>query len=148
MIKLLGRIHSSQSDTATFTRFATVAVTVSLIDAGVLYAFMALGWNAHIARAFSLTTAMTAGYFLHRNFTFHHMETRRALWHSLLRHLSVNSIGASLNIAMFSLVLILGEHLGGKTTASATLPLFGVWIGGITGMCFNFFFSRKLVFDN
>jgi len=32
--------------------------------------------------------------------------------------------------------------------AAAILPLIGVWIGGLAGMCFNFFFSKKLVYDN
>ncbi len=147
MLKLLDRIHRSQSKKATFLRFACVGVTISIIDAGGLYLFMALGLNVYIGRAISYTAAMCAGYMLNRYFTFHHLETGRALWHSLLRHFSVHATGGVLNFVVFGGVLILGQKMGGEVAASATLPLIGVWIGGMAGLCFNFFFSRKLVFD-
>ncbi|MEM1223360.1 MAG: GtrA family protein [Verrucomicrobiota bacterium] len=148
MIKLLGRIRYSSSERATFTRFAGVGVTISLIDAGGLYILMSLGINAYIARIFSYTASMTAGYLLNRYITFHHLETGRALWHSLVRHYSVHSVGGALNFTVFSMILLLGQNMGGQIAASATLPLVGVWIGGMFGLCFNFFFSKKLVFDN
>lgn len=148
MRKFLGRVHRSQSDRATFARFATVGVTISVIDASVLYLLLSLGINAYIGRAISLTCSMAAGYALNRYFTFHHLETGRALWHSLLRHYSVHSIGAGINIGVYAITLSVGAYMGGEVAASATLPLVGVWIGGMAGMCFNFFFSKKLVFDN
>jgi len=148
MLKLLDRIRRSHSDKATFMRFAGVGVTISLIDAAVLYLFLGIGVNGYIGRIVSLATSMAAGYMLNRYFTFHHLETGRALWHSLLRHYSVHSVGGALNIGVFALVLEIGQHMGGEVAASATLPLLGVWIGGMAGLCFNFFFSKKMVFDN
>jgi len=148
MLKLLDRIRRSHSDKATFMRFAGVGVTISLIDAGVLYLFFALDVNQYIGRAISLPTSMAAGYILNRYFTFHHLETGRALWHSLLRHYSVHSVGGALNFGVFLMVLEIGQHMGGEVAASATLPLVGVWVGGMAGLCFNFFFSKKMVFDN
>lgn len=148
MLKLLDRIRRSHSDRATFTRFASVGVTISLVDAGALYVLMALGINVYIGRALSYTLAMTVGYVLNRYFTFHHLETGRALWHSLVRHFSVHSVGGLLNLAVFGIVLEIGQWMGGQVAAAATLPLVGVWIGGLAGLCFNFFFSKKLVFDN
>ena len=148
MRKFLGKIHRSESHRASFARFATVGVSISLIDALVLYALLGLGVNPYLARAVSLAAAMALGYVLNRYFTFHHLETGRALWHSLLRHYSVHSVGAGINIAVYSLVLQVGLDLGGEIAASATLPLMGVWIGGMAGLCFNYFLSKKLVFDN
>lgn len=147
-MRLLARFHRSQSDRAMFARFALVGVTISLIDAGVLYLLLALGVDAHIGRVFSLGASVSAGYLLNRTFTFRHVETGRALWNSLLRHYSVNALGSALNIGVYSAVLLIGQQLGGQVAAAATLPLLGVWIGGIAGMCFNFFFLKKLVFDN
>ncbi len=144
---LFQKIAKSPGSNATFVRFATVGVTISLIDAGLLYLFLALGANVYLGRVISYTVAMTVGYILNRYFTFHHLESGRALWHRLLRHYSVHGLGGALNFGVFTLVLALGQKMGGQVAASATLPLLGVWIGGMAGLCFNFFFSRRLVFD-
>lgn len=131
-----------------FTRFAAVGLTISLIDIGLLYLLNTLGLNIYIARIPSLLASMTVGYILNRYFTFHHLETGRALWHSLLRHYSVHGVGSAINYGVYSATLIIGQYLGGQASASGTLPFIAVWIGGVFGMCFNFFFSKKLVFDN
>ena len=148
MIKLLTRIGRSPSDKATFLRFAGVGVTLSIIDVAVLYLLIALGLNTYIARIPSYLAAMTAGYILNRYFTFHHLETVRVLWHSLLRHYGVHSVGGLFNYGIYVLVLVIGQKLGGQLNASDTLPFVAVWIGGLIGLCFNFFFSKKLVFDS
>lgn len=148
MLKLLGRIHRSPSTKATFLRFASVGATISLIDVGVLYLLLAFGFNEYIGRVVSLSISMAAGYVLNRYFTFHHLETGRALWHSLLRHYSVHAVGGVINVAVYAVALIIGQSMGGQVAVSATLPLLGVWIGGMVGMTFNFFFSKKMVFDN
>ncbi len=148
MLHLLDRIRRSHSERSTFLRFSGVGVTISVIDAGVLYALLGLGVNGYIGRVISLATSMAAGYLLNRYFTFHHLETGRALWHSLLRHYTVHSVGGALNIGVYALVLEIGKQMGGQVAAAATLPLLGVWIGGMAGLCFNYFFSKKMVFDN
>lgn len=148
MRKILGRIHRSESTRGVFTRFAVVGSTVSLIDIGLLYLLNALGLNIYLARVPSFLTAMSVGYLLNRYFTFHHLETGRALWHSLLRHYSVHGVGGAINYGVFSATLVIGQFLGGQASASGTLPFVAVWVGGMFGMCFNFFFSRRMVFDN
>lgn len=148
MINLLGRIQRSSSDRATFLRFVGVGVTISIIDVAVLYLLIALGLNTYLARIPSYFAAMTVGYILNRYFTFHHLETGRKLWHSLLRHYSVHSIGGFFNYGVYLVVLVAGQKLGGQLHASASLPFVAVWIGGLVGLCFNFVFSKKLVFDN
>lgn len=148
MRRLIGRIHRSKSQKATFLRFAGVAVTISLIDIGLLYLLILLGLSPYIGRIFSYVSAMTAGYVLNRYITFHHLETGRALWHSLLRHFSVFAVGGSINYAIFSLILLLGSRMGHEISHSTLLPMLAVWIGGLFGMCVNFFLSKKLVFDD
>jgi uncharacterized membrane protein YgaE (UPF0421/DUF939 family) len=56
-------------------------------------------------------------------------------------------VGGIINYALFTATLLIGVRLGGVAGASGTLPFVAVWVGGVFGMCFNFFFSRKLVFD-
>jgi putative flippase GtrA len=148
MYKLIGRIHRSSSEGATFVRFVCVGMSIALIDAAVLYGLLHLGADRYTGRVVSLGLAMAAGYVLNRYFTFHHVETGRALWHSVLRHYSVHSVGSAINIGVYALVLAIGERMGGEVMAGGVLPLLGVWVGGVVGMGFNFFFSNKLVFDS
>ena len=138
----------SSSRRATFFRFACVGGTIALIDAGLLYLLKDLpGFNAYIARVFSYTAAMSAGYVLNRYFTFHHIEKGRALLDELLRFLSVHAIGGVLNFGVFALVVFFGEQADLTRFWTGVMPLIGVWIGGLFGMTFNFLFSSKLVFD-
>jgi len=148
MRTLIGKIHRSQSNKAVFLRFACVSATISIIDIGGLYLGLALGLSPYIGRIFSYIAAMSAGYLLNRYFTFHHLESGRALWHSLLRHFSVFAVGGLINYSVFSAILITGHQMGHSISHSPFLPMFAVWIGGLFGMCFNFFFSKKLVFDH
>lgn len=93
MLKLLGEVHRSHSERALFLRFALVGLSISVVDIAVLDLLMALRVNIYLARVLSYSSSMMVGYLLNRCFTFHHLETGRALWHSLLRYLSVHSTG-------------------------------------------------------
>jgi putative flippase GtrA len=146
--RLIKRGVRSHSSRATFFRFAVVGSTIALIDAGLLYLLKDLpGFNAYIARVFSYTAAMSAGYVLNRYFTFHHIESSRVLIDELLRFFSVHALGGVLNFAVFSLVVYLGARAELSPFWAAVMPLIGVWVGGIVGMTFNFLVSRKMVFD-
>lgn len=148
MRKFLDKIHRSESNRGMFTRFVTAAVAISFIDIGLLYLLNALGINIYLARIPSFLASMTAGYILNRYFTFHHLETGRKLWHSLLRHYSVHGVGGTINYGIFSATLLIGQQLGGQASASGTLPFIAVWVGGVCGMCFNYLLSKRMVFDN
>ncbi|MEE4330722.1 MAG: GtrA family protein, partial [Wenzhouxiangella sp.] len=80
----------SHSQRAAFFRFACVGMTIAMIDVGVLYLLKDLpGLNVYLARVFSYGAAMTAGYFLNRHFTFHHVDSGRRVLDELLRFFSV-----------------------------------------------------------
>lgn len=139
------RSHSSR---ATFFRFACVGGSIALVDAGLLYLLKELpGFNAYIARLFSYTAAMSAGYVLNRYFTFHHIEKGRALFDELVRFLGVHAIGGVLNFGVFALVVYFGEQADLSRFWNAVMPLIGVWVGGLVGMTFNFMISSRFVFD-
>lgn len=145
---MLNRGVRSSSKRATFFRFACVGGTIALIDVAVLYLLKDLpGFNVYIARVFSYTAAMSAGYVLNRYFTFHHIERGRVLIDELLRFFSVHALGGVLNFGVFSLVVFFGEQADLTRFWAGVMPLIGVWVGGLVGMTFNFLFSSKLVFD-
>jgi len=147
-IRLLNRGVRSHSSRATFFRFACVGGTIALIDAGLLYLLKDLpGFNAYIARLFSYTAAMSAGYVLNRYFTFHHIEKGRVLFDELIRFFSVHALGGVLNFGVFALVVFLGDQADLTRFWRAVMPLIGVWAGGLIGMTFNFLFSSKFVFN-
>jgi putative flippase GtrA len=147
MRKILRRIHQSKSQRATFARFTTVAVTISVVDICCLYLLVLTGANPYLGRIASLGLAMAVGYILNRYFTFHHLETGRALWHSLMRHYSAYAFGSGVNIATFYLVLEFGSLLSIPLPQPVQL-LIGIWSGGMAGLCCNFFLTKKLVFNN
>lgn len=148
MLKLFQKFQKSPSDTATFFRFAGVGLLGSLIDIVILYLLMELGLNTLISRLISLSSSMLLGYFLNRYFTFHHIEVNRALWASVMRHYGVHGLGSFLNIGIFLTMISLANNFNLEGALKELMPLIAVWVGGIAGLSFNFFFSKKIVFDN
>ena len=148
MLKLFLKFKKCPSNTATFLRFSGVGTTISLIDITLLYLFLKLGINVFVGRTISLTSSMLVGYFLNRYFTFHHIEIGRALWNSIIRHFSVHAIGGFLNIGVFFSTLTLLKKSNTLVIPETLYPFVAVILGGIAGLIFNFFFSKKVVFDN
>jgi len=146
--KLFSKLYRSKSNRSTFIRFAAVGGIISLVDAGGLYLLIESGFSAYLSRIPSYAAAMVVGYVLNRCFTFHHRGTGRAFWHSLLRHFSVHSIGGMINYGVFLLVLIIGQKIAGGEVSSFLLPLIAIWWGGFVCLCFNYFFSKRMVFDH
>ena len=138
----------SPSDQAAFLRFACVGVTMAVIDVSVLYLLKDLpGFNVYLARLVSYCSGLAVGYSLNRNFTFHHVENERHVLDELLRFFSVHAVGGLLNFGVFSFIVYLGERADLTRFWDSIMPLVGVWVGGVVGMCFNFLLSRKVVFD-
>lgn len=155
MLRLLNRFHKSQRGFALFARFAMVGATIFLIDVAICCLLTSLGMGDIMSRIISLGASVTAGYFLNRAFTFHHVEMGRELWQSLLRHYSANSIGSAVNIGVYKLILLLGHSYAAKLVWDGNIALAGlilgivaIWVGGMVGMSVNFFFSKKLVFNS
>ena len=149
MLSLIKHYALSNSNIATFFRFAGVGLTISLIDIAILYLLLEIEFmNNLISRVFSLTSSMLLGYFLNRYFTFHHIEKGRALWNSIIRHFSVHAIGGILNILIFLLSIKVLNKFQTIYGFGIYIPFISVWVGGIAGLIFNFFFSRKVVFDS
>lgn len=149
MIKLLKRFTNSSSSLATFFRFSGVGLSISLIDITLLYLLKEIDFlNIFFCRSISLSTSILFGYFLNRYFTFHYIEIGRALWHSIIRHFSVHALGGMINMLIFLVSLSFLKKIFLETQFVELTFLIAIILGGITGLTFNFFFSRKLVFDS
>ena len=149
MIKLLKRFTNSSSSLATFFRFAGVGLSISLIDITLLYLLKEIDFlNIFFCRSISLSTSILFGYFLNRYFTFHYIEIGRALWHSIIRHFSVHALGGMINMLIFLVSLSFLKKIFLETQFVELTFLIAIILGGITGLTFNFFFSRKMVFDS
>lgn len=139
--------HSTGSG-ATFARFAGVGGVMAVIDCGGLYALHAgFGTDVYLARLVSFPVAMTVGYFLNRHFTFRFRPRRLHPLRELLRFYAVHSSGGVINYATFAAIVAGGGRVGIEGVLGYWLPLLGVVIGGVAGMCFNFVFASKLVFQ-
>ena len=149
MIKLLKRFTNSSSSLATFFRFAGVGLSISLIDITLLYLLKEIDFlNIFFCRSISLSTSILFGYFLNRYFTFHYIEIGRALWHSIIRHFSVHALGGMINMLILLISLSFLKKIFLETQFVELTFLIAIILGGITGLTFNFFFSRKMVFDS
>jgi putative flippase GtrA len=138
----------SPSPRAAFFRFACVGLAMAVVDIGVLYLLKDQpGLNVYLARLISYASSLTVGYVLNRNFTFHHVNNERHILDELLRYFAVHSTGGLLNLGVFTVVVFLGDRADLTPAGQDLLPLAGVCLGGVVGMCFNFVFSRALVFD-
>jgi len=138
----------SSSSRAAFLRFACVGLAMALVDISLLYLLKdQTGFNSYTARLVSYSAGLLVGYVLNRNFTFHHVDNDRPVADEFLRFISVHATGGLLNLGIYSLVVFLAERAGLTRFWDMVMPLVGVWLGGIVGMCFNYLLSRKLVFD-
>jgi putative flippase GtrA len=103
--------------------------------------------NIFICRSISLSTSILFGYFLNRYFTFHHIEIGRALWHSIIRHFSVHAVGGIINMLIFLISIPILKNAFFETQFIELIFFIAIVFGGIAGLTFNFFFSKKMVFD-
>jgi len=65
-----------------------------------------------------------------------------------MRHYGVHGLGSFLNIGIFLTMISLANNFNLEGALKELMPLIAVWVGGIAGLSFNFFFSKKIVFDN
>lgn len=129
-------------------RFATVGIKISGIDAGLVYLLPWLfGINLYMARVISLGTAIMVGYLLNRYFTFGG-DQRGCFYRQMAGHFGVHLTGGLINYGVFSAVVTIGHFTTTNKIALSLLPLVAIWLGGMIGLSFNFFFSKKLVFHS
>lgn len=119
-----------------FARFCMVGGLGFVIDAAALLALtQGLGWGPIAARIASVLVALTATWAVHRRYTFASRDPGRiAEWS---RFAAVNGIGAVINFAVYSAILVI---------ASATPPLLALAAGSAVALGANYIGARSIAF--
>jgi putative flippase GtrA len=118
-----------------FLRFAAVGIVGFAADAGALAALIWLTQGSpYLLRVGSFLAAATVTWWLNRRVTFSDTLSRSPL-RQWSRFLAANSAGALVNYAVFAAMV-----------GAAWPPIAGVAAGSLSGLLFNFHFSRRFVF--
>jgi len=120
-----------------FLRFACVGVLGLVWDTGTVYALRSLV-GLYVAGAISYAVASTANWALNRLWTF------RSRWHAAahvqwMKFLVANLIGFSVNRGTYFTLISLFVLCHNQ-------PFIPIIAGSVTGLCFNYFLSKRFVF--
>lgn len=121
-----------------FLRFGLVGVVGFVVDAGVLQALVTLGgWGPVESRAISVPAAVLATWLLNRSITFRDYEG--SAWRSLVRYVAVSAAGASVNFAVYTLLVL-------ASSAMAAHPLLPLAVASGVALIVNYLGSRHFAF--
>jgi putative flippase GtrA len=121
-----------------FIRFAVAGAIGFVVDAGVLYLALAAGLGPFTGRAVSFLAAVWTTWQINRRYTFRE-RIQRSPWAEWCRYLLSMLTGASVNYAVYALVIVTAPHL-------AWTPVVGVACGSVAGMFVNFFAAKFWAF--
>lgn len=122
-----------------FIKFGMIGVMGFIVDFVMLtVGIEILHLGRYAAAFFSFPFAITATWLGNRHFTFRG-QSRHSAREEFLRFVSVCALGLVINRGTYSLVITL-------VPIAYTHPILGLIAGTGTGMFFNFFLSKKLVF--
>ena len=126
-----------------FIKFGLVGTVGFFVDSCALYGFMDFfGLDLYAGRVASYLVAATTTWALNRAYTFSCSKgnggKKRKQW---IKFLLVNSIGGFINYGVYAFLVFVYAIF-------ASFPVLAIAIGSISGLFFNFFLSRKIVFRN
>lgn len=134
-----------------FARFAVIGVGGLFVDmAALALALNLLGLDPYGGRVFSYLMAATFTWYMNRQYTFTGISRRGAI-RQWARFLAANAVGALVNYGVYVLVLNTAPWVISAVGLwpglfTDLLPYIGVAAGSVSGLVFNFFLSKKLVF--
>jgi putative flippase GtrA len=123
---------------AQILRFALAGVVGFIVDAGILWLALRLGFGYLAGRAVSFLAAVWATWQLNRRFTFAGSPTGSP-WREWWRYLAAMSAGGCVNYVTYCAVVL-------SLPRSAFLPYLGVAAGSLAGLAVNFASARWWVF--
>jgi putative flippase GtrA len=121
-----------------FLRFSVVGATGLAVDVGVFLAVLTAGIDAYLARAVSALVAITATWWLNKEWTFRQPghAARRGTYPA---YIAVQSGGLAVNYAVFAAVQAM--------VPPGPLPsVFALGCGSAVALVFNFAGARGIVF--
>ena len=121
-----------------FARFAIVGIIGFVVDVSVLYIALHFGLEHWQGRAVSFLCAVLTTWVINRQLTFTAHKDMPIL-EEAIRYLVAMSLGGIVNYVTYLFVLI-------QFQTFQLLPLIGVAVGSVAGMCFNYFSAKIWVF--
>jgi putative flippase GtrA len=119
-------------------RFLVAGSVGFLVDAGVLYAALAVGLDYYSGRVASFLAAVVTTWMINRNWTFE-SGRRQSKAAEFARYFSAMALGGAVNYAVYALIVAVAPR-------TAWLPLAAVAAGSIAGLGVNFATARQWVF--
>lgn len=121
-----------------FIRFLIAGALGFVVDVGVLYLALHIGFGYFAGRAISFLCAVLGTWQINRQFTF---TTRPEVpvFNEALRYLAAMSLGGMINYAAYTATVLMVRDI-------PLLPLFAVAIGTLAGLLVNFFSAKLWVF--
>tara|TARA_R110002072_G_scaffold205468_1_gene363411 strand:+ start:3279 stop:3668 length:390 start_codon:yes stop_codon:yes gene_type:complete len=123
-----------------FLRFLVIGGIGFVVDGGLLYLLVKLGYAPELCRLITFPVAVTVTWQLNRVWTFQKPSGPSKASKTYPGYLLVQTIGALLNFAVFLVILQFVT-----STAEGAFAAFS--IGSAVGLLFNFFALRRLVFS-
>ncbi|NRR31180.1 GtrA family protein [Oxalobacteraceae bacterium] len=121
-----------------FLRFAVAGIVGLLADITVLYGALFLHSGPYLGRLLSFLAAVWCTWRLNRRYAF---VATASPWSEWWRYLMAMSVGALLNLGVYTVTLrLLPEALW--------LPALAVALGSLAGMLLNFLSAKRFVFSS
>ncbi|TKU10955.1 GtrA family protein [Citrobacter sp. wls829] len=121
-------------------KFGIVGGVGFIVDAAVMYALKTFT-GVYVAKIISFFCAVFVTYLLNRIFTFKEKASGLTNREEFSRYLLLMLLGGVINYTAFYLSVTFSSFI-------YTYPIFGVAIGSLTGMVFNYITSSRLIYKN
>lgn len=140
-VALLARVGLSEN----FIRFGIVGVLGFCWDTGTVYSLRHFT-NLYVAGTCGFLVAATANWAVNRLWTYRHHEhaAPHVQW---AKFMTANAIGFIFNRGVFFALVSKFFSTAARTDIFSAQPVLAIAAGSISGLCFNYFLSKRFVFS-
>jgi putative flippase GtrA len=140
-VALLSRVGLSEN----FIRFGIVGTLGFCWDTGTVYALRS-HTNLYVAGTCGFLVAATANWAVNRLWTYRHHQhaAPHVQW---AKFMTANAIGFVFNRGVYFTLVSKYFIATAKTDIFYTQPVLAIAAGSISGLCFNYFLSKRFVFS-
>jgi putative flippase GtrA len=140
-VTVLSRVGLSEN----FIRFGIVGAMGFCWDTATVYALRPFT-NLYLAGTCGFLVSATANWVVNRLWTYRH-QTHAAPHIQWARFMTANAIGFVFNRGTYFILVSKYFSATAKTDIFSTQPILAIAAGSISGLCFNYFLSKRFVFS-